>query len=161
VMNDPGGALAASFTAAQPNPGSLTTAMAPGSANGSFVTVAINIANTNDVYGAAFVITFDPSKASYQGWTHGAILETGGHVPTYQVDASVQGKVVVGATRNGAVGSVNVSGVKNLINLTFRMNAAGSSALDFDLPSSALYNGAAPPQPIPSVGFFGGTLQAS
>ena len=161
VINDPGGTLSASFAPNQPNPGNLATAMAPGGSSGALMTVAVVVANTNDVYGAALVVTFDPAKASYQGWTHGTLLETGGQSPTYQVDASVPGTVIVGATRNGNVVGVDVSGVRGLINLTFRVTAAGTSAVDFDIPSSVLYNSNAPPEPIPGVVFSGGVLQAS
>jgi len=159
VINDPGGSLVATFTADQPNPGSLATAMAPGSTSGALVTVAINVANTNDVYGAALVVTFDPSRASYVDYTPGTILGTGSQT-SYQVAAPVAGEVVVSATRLGNVAGVDVTGVRTLINLTFRVTAAGSSSLDFDIPSSALYDAQAPPQPI-QVTFSGGTLQAN
>lgn len=159
VVNNSPSVLTGGFTPEVLNPGAKTTAMGVGSTSGSLVTVAVNITNTNGVYGAAFDVRFDPAMASWVSYSHGSVLETGGHTPTYQVDDSQPGRVVVGASRNGSVSAVDVVGTRNLINLTFRVTQPGSSQLTFGSPD--LYNAQAPPQPIPGVTFFGGALQAN
>ena len=155
---DPGGTLTASFTPTQPNPGNLETAMAPGSSSGPLVTVAINVANTNDVYGASLEVTFDPSRASFEGHSPGTLLETGGYTVHYFVAESLPGTLIISATREGQVPGVDVTAVRTLINLTFRLMVEGSSSLDFDIAASELEG---PQQSIPGVTFSGGTLQAN
>lgn len=152
------GGLAANFTPDQPTPSALTTAMDRGVATGDLVTVTVNITDTRGVYGAAFWLTFNPDKATYVTWSPGSLLEAGHQTPTYQVDASQPGKVVVAATRNGNVSPVDALGTKNLINLTFRVQQAGDSPLAFGSPR--LYDGQVPPQPIAGVNWFGGSLRA-
>jgi len=160
VINSPS-VLTGGFTPEVLNPGAKTTAMGVGITSGALVTVAVNITNTNGVYGAAFDVTFDPAMASWVSSSPGSVLETGGHTPTYQVDDSQPGKVVVGASRNGSVSAVDVVGTRNLINLTFRVTQPGSSQLTFAVGSAQLFGPQAPPQPIPGVSFFGGALQAN
>jgi hypothetical protein len=158
VLSSGGSSLAAGFAAAQP-PGPNKTTMGQGASSGDLVTVSVNVTDTNGIYGAAFDVTFDPARAQYVSWSRGALLETGGHTPTYQVDSSQAGTVVVAATRNGSVAAVNAVGTKNLINLTFRVTLAGDTPLTFGSPE--LFDGQVPPQAISGVSWFAGSLQAN
>lgn len=145
------------FAPQEPNPGPDTTAMDLGSATGDLVTVRVEVTDTDGVYAAAFDVTYDPSMASYVAFTPGSLLEQAGHSPTYQVNASSPGRVVVGVSRNGNVPAVDAMGTNNhLISLTFRVRQAGSAPLTFGSP--ALYDGQAPPQPLSGIQWFGGSL---
>jgi hypothetical protein len=132
--------------------------MALGGTAGDLVTVAVNLTDISNVYGAAFSITFDPARAAFTGWSPGAVLETGGHAPTYQIDDAQPGTVIVGATRNGNVSGVNVTGSRTLVRMTFRVLVEGSTALAFSAPE--LYDAAVPPQAIAGVTWHAGALQA-
>lgn len=157
VVPGGGSSLTATFAPDEPTPASNSSAMALGGVSGDLVTIAVNLTGTSNVYGAAFSVTYDPARATFTGWSHGSILESGGHTPTYQVTAAPAGTVVVGATRNGNVPGVNVGGTSTLIRLTFRVEVEGDTVLAFSDPE--LYNAAAPPQPLSGVTWYAGALQ--
>lgn len=161
VLGVGGGSLAAGFAPDQPSPGANTTAMSLGGASGDVVTVSINVTDTFGIYGASFDVTFDPARAEFVGLAHGSLLESGGHTPTYQVNMGQPGTLLVVATRNGNVPSVNAVGTKNLVNLTFRVKAAGDAPLAFVSGSRDLFDGQIPPQSISGVQWYAGSLQAN
>ena len=158
AVPDGGSSLTASFAPNTTSPGPKSSAMALGGTAGDLVTVAVNLTDISNVYGAAFSVSFDPARATFTGWSNGSVLETGGHGPTYQVDDAQPGTVVVGATRNGNVPGVNVTATRTLVRLTFRVLVEGSTALQFSAPE--LYDAAVPPQPIAGVSWHAGALQA-
>ncbi len=160
VIPDGGTSLVAGFVPEQADPGAITgaTVMTLGGTAADAVTVAVDVANTAGVYGAAFVVLFDPARASFEGWSAGSLLEVGGHTPLYQVDANQPGRIFVGATRCGAVAGVNASGARNLINLTFRAKVAGTTPLSFD--AAQLFDDELPPGPLPDIVWHAGALQA-
>lgn len=159
VLNEDSSSLTAGFVPEALNPSPETTSMISGSSNGDLVTVKIEVTDTEGVYAAAFDVTYDPDMATYVGFTPGSLLEQGGHSPTYQLDASQPGRVVVGASRNGNVPTVNAAGARNLINLTFQVKQAGSAPLTYGSPQ--LYDGQAPPQPLPGIHWFAGAITAN
>lgn len=136
--------LLAAFVADDPSPGSNTVAMAEGSKSGDSVTVAVNASQATGLYAAAFEVTFDSTKLTYLGHSAGTVFEQGGHTPTYQVGNPSAGRVVVGVSRNGSVGTVNVSTPAPMIRLSFRVKDVGSFRLTFE--NAALYDGQTPPQ---------------
>jgi hypothetical protein len=137
--------LLAAFVADEPSPGSNTVAMAEGSKSGDSVTVAVNASQTTGLYAAAFEVTFDSTKLTYVGHSAGTVFEQGSHTPTYQVGNPSAGRVVAGVSRNGSVGTVNVSTPAPMIRLTFRVKEVGSFRLTFE--NATLFDGQAPPQP--------------
>jgi hypothetical protein len=157
----PGGdsSMTATFVAESPAPPPLSTAMALSGVSGDLVTVAIQVTDTNGIYGAAFSVAYDPARAAFVGWSPGVLLEQGGHAPTYQVDAGAPGTLVAGVTRNGNVPGVSAAGSRSLIRLTFRVLEAGATPLGFS--GTALFDAGIPPQPIPGVLWYAGALQAS
>ena len=158
VVPGGGGSMTATFVPATSSPGPKSSVMGLGNVAGELVTVTVNLTDVSNVYGAAFSVTYDPARVSFHGSSAGTILETGGHTPTYQVTAAQAGTVVVGATRNGNVAGVNVSGTKTLVRLTFQVNVEGDTPLQFSAPE--LYDGAVPPQPIAGVTWSAGVLSA-
>ena len=149
--------LSASFLPDTPNPGANSVSMAEGAASGDVVTVQVRVTDTNDVYGAAFDVTWnDPSIAQYLGWSPGTLLEEGGNVPNYTVEGSVPGRVVVGAARSGNVSGVDVSGTRVLIALDFRLLRTALTPAVFTA-NPQLYDSQL--QPI-AVSWHAGSLQA-
>jgi hypothetical protein len=149
--------LSASFTPDIPSPGAATVSMDQQSANGNTVTVVVNVTDTNNVYGAAFDVTFQAGIMEFVSWSAGDLLETGGHNPTYIVDQPISGRLVVAATRVGAVGNVNAVGSRALIRLTFRAVQPGTGSVAFQ-------NGTVQddtPQDLPGLTWGGGSVSAS
>jgi hypothetical protein len=146
--------VSASFTPDEPAPGNNTVAMAESSRVGDLVTIRVNVVGVNGVYGAAFDVTFDSSKLDYVGWSAGTLLEQGGNAPNYSVVLSQAGQLVIGASRTGNTG-VNASG-QSLVNLTFRVETTGTFPIAIENP--ALYDSQIPPQVIPGISWFAGSL---
>lgn len=158
----PGGGssnLVASFTPDQPSPGADTVTMQAGSSTNDIAAVRVAVTDVNGIFGAAFDLTYDASRAAFVNWAPGTLLEQGGHTPTYQVDARTPGRLVVGASRQGSVPAVDANGTVALIELLFRSTQAGSSQLAFQ--SADLLDGQLQPQPIPGIQWYGGTLVAN
>jgi hypothetical protein len=123
---------------------------------GNTITIAIVVTGADDVYGAAFDLTYDPAVVTFEGWAPGALLEDGGHRPNYAVDAPREGVVVVGASRTGDVPGVDVSEDRTLIRLTFRARQPGSAPLAFR--SASMTDSLFPPEAIAGLSWFGGTV---
>ena len=151
-----GSGLGGGFAPDQPNPGTDTVATAEGGTGGNLVVVEIAVTDTANVYGASFSMTYNPSIASFVEWSNGSLLEQGGQTPTYQVAAGQAGELVVVATREGDVPGVNANGTVTLIELTFRLNQAGQTGLQFE--SSALFDDSIDPLPMSGISWFGGSL---
>ena len=152
--------IVASFAADTTSPGSNTTSMLEGSKSGDTVTVRVAVTNVTALYAAAFDITYDDTKVTYVATSPGTLFEQGGHTPTYQVNVPDPGRVVVGVSRNGNVGTVNASGTVDAVRLTFRVRVTGASRAEFGL-SPILYDGQVPPQPKSGINWTAGTLQGS
>jgi len=156
--NGPGSNLVAGFDAADPAPDSLSVTLQEGTTTGNIVTIDAVVTDTNDVYGASFDLRYDPARATFQGSSAGNLLEDGGrHTPVYQVGEPTRGHVVVGASRQGDVGTVNAVGERTLIRLTFSVTAAGSSAVGVE--NGSLFDGQTPPLDLPDMSWAGGTLR--
>ena len=132
------GILTANFTADNPTPAAATVSMQPGSTSATDFAVRIAVTDTNDVYGAAFDITYPPAVISYQSYdSAGSFLRDGGvGAPSlnFTVDAvSTPGRLIVVATRLGPLSGVNVAGTRDLIILRFRARTAfNPQAIAFD-----------------------------
>jgi hypothetical protein len=150
------GPLSASFVPDQPSPGSNTVAMIQASKSNDVVNVWVTLNNTNGVFGTAFDVVFDPGQAAYLGYTKGIVFEANGGAPSYTVDGtSNPGRIVVGIARtNGS--TTNVSGMKAMLTLQFRVKQAGTNPVT--LQNSILYDGQATPQPLPGILWFAGAI---
>jgi hypothetical protein len=132
------GILTARFTADDPTPPAASVSMQAGSASATDFAIRIAVTDTNDVYGAAFDITYPPTLISYQSFdSAGSLLRDGGVTNAslnFTVDAvSTPGRVIVAATRLGALPGVNVTGTRDLIVLRFRARTAFlPQAITFD-----------------------------
>ena len=132
------GVLTASFAADTPSPGANTIAMLPGSVSATDFNVRITLTGTNDVYGAAFDITYPSALVSYQSFdSSGSFLRDGGVGNSglfFNVDAVTEpGRLIVAATRLGALPGVDVSGTRDLLILSFRARTSfASTPISFD-----------------------------
>jgi hypothetical protein len=149
--------ITAGFTPDEPNPGANTVSAAEGSTSGDLVAVVINVTDVADVYGAAFDLTYDPNMATYVGYSGGDLLGPQGSTADYFVNEPQQGELVVYATLLGDVPGVDAVGTVKLIELTFRVEQEGSSALAFQL-AGLLENQDPDPVPILGISWSGGTL---
>ena len=149
--------LNVSFAPDTPAPGAATVALDLFSAPPGSVTVAVEVTDVPNVFGAGFDMVWDPAVAEYVSWAPGTLLESGGNQPAYQVALIQPGLLVVGASRTGA-SSVDAVGSVPLIRLTLRGLAVGSTPVA--LENASLLDGQAPPQGIPSLNWSGGTLTA-
>lgn len=153
------GTLAAVFVADQFSPTANTVSMSQGSRSGDTVIVKINLTDTTSVFGVAFDVAFDETKATYMGFTKGSALESGGNTPNYTVDGSNQaGRVIVGVSRAGST-TTSVSGTKIVISLTFRVKEVGTYPIAFQ--NAVVTDGQTVPQPLPGIGWYAGALQGS
>ena len=158
VVTGPSSGISASFVAERPAPGAGTVSMVQYTAVGDVVTVNLRVTDTNGIYGAAFDVVYDPSRVRYEDWASGVLLEQGGHSPNYTVQVPQAGRVVVGASRNGAVSGVNAVGSRVMIRLVFRATAVGSSQISFQ--AASLIDDQFPPEDITGTSWFGGSLNA-
>jgi hypothetical protein len=147
--------LTPSFVADQVDASGGAVSMTGDSIVGDVITIGILVTDVNDIYGAAFDVTYDPAIAAFQGWAPGTLLEQDGNRPNYAVDAPQPGAVVVGASRTGNVPGVKAGG-KTLIRLTFRVLQPGSARLSFRFAS--ITDNRIPPEEIPGLSWFGGSL---
>lgn len=119
------GILTATFVPDTPSPGANTVSMQAGSTSATDFNVDISVTDTNDVYGAAFDVTYDAARVSYQSYdASGSFLRDGG-IPSgslsFIVDAvSTPGRLIVSATRLNVQPGVDVVGTRDLIVLRFR-----------------------------------------
>ena len=148
--------LSASFVPDQPTPGAKTVSMLQASKSNDVVNVYVSLTETSGVYGTAFEVAFDPSGATFLGFTHGAALEVGGNNPNYTVDGtSNPGRVVVGVSRNNQT-TTNIVGSKAILVLKFRVKVVG--AFPVTLQNGVVYDGQVPPRPITSIQWFAGAI---
>jgi hypothetical protein len=149
--------LSASFLSDDNTPSSMTIAMIQGPRSGDLVTVRVTVTDTTGIYATAFEIEYDKAKAAYVNWSAGTLLEQGGHSPSYTVGDNGNGRVVVAASRNGNVATVNASGTVTVVNLTFRVKQVGESRAVF-APGPVLYDGQIPPAAKSDVIWTAGSL---
>jgi hypothetical protein len=149
-------AIAASFTPDKPTPDPNNVAMAEGTRNYDVVTVNVTLTGTNGVYGTAFEVVFDEAYVTYLDFTHGSAFEQGGNSPNYLVSAaSTPGRVIVGVSRIGNTGT-DIVGTKTIVGLQFRVKQAGSYPITIE--HAEVDDAQSPPQPIPGIAWFAGTL---
>jgi hypothetical protein len=144
-----------SFTPDNANPGANAVALG-GQGSQNIVTLAVNVAGTNDVSGAAFDLTFDPSKAEFAGWSPGLLLEQGGHQVTYQLNSQQSGRVIVGVSRTTVGSGANAGIATPVVLLRMRVIGSGNSQIGF--ANADLLNSASPPGAKSGISFSGGTL---
>lgn len=132
------GILTATFVPDTPSPGANTVSMQAGAASATDFNVRIAVTDTNDVYGAAFDVTYDAARISYQSYdASGSFLRDGG-IPSgslsFIVDAvSTPGRLIVSATRLNVQPGVDVTGTRDLIVLRFRARTSfAATPIAFD-----------------------------
>lgn len=108
-----------------------------------------------DVYGVAFDLTFPSGVLSYEGVTEGSFLATGGAGTSLQVAQTASGRLVVGASRLGAVGSTSGSGVL----MTLRFSASGSGSGSFGFANNQVLD--AQGSQVSGVSWGGGSIQVT
>ncbi len=147
-----------------PSPTSpLTVTMAQGAVADDLVTVLLNVSGTDGVYGAAFDVVCDsadgcvPSSVDFVQPSAGSLLEQGGDVPNYTATPTAVWPVVIGASRSGSVGGVNVTTPQTIVKLTFRVKSKGTFKLK--VQNAALIDNTG--HAIPGVGWYAGSLQGS
>lgn len=153
----PSSSLVASFAADRTNPDSLDVRMNPGGGAGDQLTVDVQIVDTQGVYGAGFELTYDTTVADYLGYSAGTLLEQGGRSVNYTVIESTPGRVLVSASRTGAVPGADANGAVPLVRLNFRAEQVGASDFRFDLPFLVDEN----LQDLTGIDWFGGTFTAN
>jgi len=147
--------LTPSFVAEPVDAGGSLVSMTEDSVAGDVITIGILVRDVDGIYGAAFDLTYDPAVAAFQGWAPGTLLEQDGNRPNYTVDAPEAGTVVVGASRTGNVSGVRAGG-RTLLRLTFKALQPGDARLSFR--SASMTDNRIPPEGIPGLSWFGGTL---
>jgi len=155
------------FEAGNPAPGPLTVSMQPGPVTGSRITIRIMATDTNDFFGAAFRVNFDPSILTFDSAdTTGSFLRDAAVATQFSVNGtSVPGSVLVGATRvdAGANDGVDVVGTRELLTLTFQVRgvpAAAGSAVTFGDPKEVRDSVQPPPEGnLIVVTWIGGTVK--
>jgi hypothetical protein len=148
--------IAAGFSPDEPNPGSLTVAMAEGAKTGATVTVDVTVTDTGGIYAAEFDISYDPDMATYEGWSPGSLLEQNQHGVFYQVGAPQPGQLVVVATRQGNVSGATANGTLPVIRIAFGITEAGQSSANFQ--GASLRDASVGSQQIPGISWFSGDL---
>lgn len=151
--------LTANLIPEEPGPGSGSVSMQPGALSGNLVVIECTVTDANDVFGAAFDVTFDPTTAEYVSWAAGDLLEQGGQTVAYQVTNSAPGRLVVGASRAGSASGSTASGNRVVIELTFRVIAPGSSDVNWD--NASLLDAQSPPQAISGVNWYAARFVAN
>ncbi len=148
--------LQASFVPDNPNPTSNDVAMLAGTSADDRVQIRVTLTDVNDVFGAAFDVTYDATAVQLDRWLPGNLLEQSGASPLYFVETPVPGRTVVSAQLLGASSGVNASGTQTLIVLVFRVLRTGSFALGFE--AASVSDSQFPPQPIVGLRWSAGTL---
>lgn len=142
------------------SPGDNSVYMAQNLSLSSGDVLAIDVKANNisgNVYGVAFDVLFDSSKTTYNGYTLGSFLESGGYSAVYQPSES-SGRLVMGISRQGLVNGTSGSGTI----VTLKLRVTGSSAVAFDTNRSNLLEriSGTETQAIAGVSWHGGTAAA-
>lgn len=96
--------------------------------------IGVKVWRANELFAAAFSVTYDPTVLRYTGFDASAsCLGTGTLVLPPRVDATATpGRIVVGLTRNAATTSVGVNVIEDyLIDLCFEVVATGEFDMNF------------------------------
>jgi len=95
---------------------------------GGQVTVQVNVSNVTDLFGAPFYLRYDPTRLEVVSAAEGGFLNNDGQTTVFlkSIEA-VNGEVIVGVSRLGAVGGVSGSG--SLMSITFKAKASGPVTL--------------------------------
>lgn len=92
--------------------------------------VGIAAANVTNLYGAPFVLTYDPAILDFEGASEGPFLKKDGKPTSFQATkAKNAGQLTVNLSRVGNAGGVNGSGT--LATLTFKAKGQGTAKLGF------------------------------
>jgi hypothetical protein len=152
-----GAAILASFVpeAVAPAPGTVT--MAEAEQAGELVSVDVLVSGVDDLFGADFDVLFDPVLVEFVAWEPQALLGT---QPIATIAAAAPGHLVVGASRHGSEGAIDVGAAAALLRLTFRALDAGSSGVSFDHADLLPVPGSGGPGTIGGLSWHGGTVVA-
>ncbi len=159
--------LVASFAPDAPSPADGSVTLQAGQATGALVEVRVSARGIQDLFGAAFWISFDTASVSFAGYDAStSLLRDGGEDPFVLVNSVEQPgtvKVVITRLQNagGTLKGVDVTDPRDLIVFTFgaRKSVAGSPITFVDGPGEV--HDSATPQGNPiAVTWTGGTLTA-
>ncbi len=90
--------------------------------------VAVRLLSRRPVSHLPMTLSFDPQVLAFEGWSAGTFLPREG--TSLLVDSGDPGRVIIGASRLGAVPGVEGEG--ELMKLRFRAISAGRSTVDFE-----------------------------
>jgi hypothetical protein len=160
--------IVASFAADAPSPAANSVTLQPGGATGALFNVRVSAREIDDLFGAAFWISFDTTNVAYRTCDDStSLLRDGGEQLLVDVNStSSPGNVKVGISRiqnaDGTVKGVNVTDSRDLIVLTFVARAAVTATpIAFvDGHELATNSGAPPGNVVAGVTWAGGTLTA-
>ena len=155
----PSGSFFASFTPDEPAPGdnSVNLSQAPGG-GGNQVTVNVGVTGVNDVFGASFRMTYDPTLVGFDNWFQGSLFEAAGKAALYQVVLVSPGVVEVGVSCAGCTAGIDVASTATIVQMVFSAIDNGNSTLDF--AAAYLLDAQSPPATIAGLTWDGGTLVA-
>ena len=117
------------FSGSTPGNNSVYMSRNSSLSSGNTLSVDIKVNNVSNVYGAAFDVDFDSSKMTYDSYSAGSLLESGGNAVSYQagLQSGNSGKLIAGISRQAGASGVSGSGI--LITLKFKVT--GNSAISF------------------------------
>lgn len=142
------------FTPAAASAPGTVAAQKNASSSCGAVGVDLVVTDVADIFAIEVTVAYDPAVVTYEGVsTSGSLLGSDG-TSLEVLDGGQSGLIAVSISRFGVVSGVDAVGSQTLATLLFsRPGDAGVTGLSFS--AAALYDGDAPPQPIP-VQWFGG-----
>jgi len=143
------------FTSDNPSPGSNSVVLEQRSAGVDRLTLSVRMVEVQNVYGAAFEISYPQNLVRFSNFSQGGFLSGDGAPVSIQVAENPVGNLIIGATRLGNVGGI--SGTGDLLLLNFNAVAPGSGRMNFR--NASLRDPAN--NVIPGVQFIGGNVQVS
>jgi hypothetical protein len=127
-------------------------ARGPGSGS-SVLELEVRADALTGVYGLAFDLTYPNGLLRFDGFAEGSFLESDGAQATVQTAQTEAGRLVVGASRLGAVGTVSGTGIV----LTIRFTAVGAGTGSFGFSGNRVLDDDA--SEVGGVSWAAGTVQ--
>jgi len=126
------------------------------SQGGDPATGALVVTDVDDVYAAAFHISYDSSLIDIT-CTEGDFLNSGKRETELFIYADIPGLLIIGISRKNIPDAIDAVGSMTLLNLTFHAkNKEGNSTILFN--NQHLLNSGTPPWEIPDVNWCGGSI---
>ena len=115
------------------------------------------VTDVDNLFAAEFTVTFNAALLTFQGLdATGSVLSSDG-ADVEVLQQPVSGSAVVGISRIDTMTGIDVVGQGKLISIRFRrFGPTGNGAVGFT--GTTLLDGQAPPQAVPGIQWFGGTI---